>query len=929
MYELGIKYAMMPRTDNIERVDRMARRLHPVFFSFAGDTKEVAERLKGKFSDDLVYCYSRTGVDGDSFPAEILTEIRQCELFVIFWSSAYVASDQTRPWCRRELLTASRRLVSGNLAKVLLLQCDATPLTAVVVDPDTGELTDALRIVRDDWRAFSYPFKERAVEERLAHELAQLGELEHPILPRNDFQIQLRDTLTTRGRTKTPVVFVHGYHGSGRRTLIKTVMEVDFRHLTPYVLGLDNSEGPEDLLRLVWGQVLQKSVAEQRLMMKDIEERPDALARYYIQLGMQLAGMRGYLILANDDPIDVGEVVPHWVVELLSKLQSTVQPLVFLVVGRSLPSYMKKLIPDGGEVAVPSLEDSESTELVRMLVGAVDPLRPERWDPHIPTIVNAGGNNAKLLVDIVKVASRRASLDFLDRDAQAQVERFDERLQRVLDWGWSEIAADNGLVQLLDVLNLLGSTDISALEDIFSRERPKVGQWLYRLTQVGLVESLSESVYRVPRALARRINTFLAGAASRTQSHELLKRFARTVNVGTDEYGGVVLTNKIQAKLATDTEIEDDDLVFVTTAMLFRSGWQRYRLGQYSAALNLLRRAFEKINRVRDDSTRLEICRYFGLCAGREHSDRDVDAVCGYLARKHSFHYRFHDKVRSMELFIRAFALKSDSQFALALPRYEEGISLLPAGGVDIQRAQMMNEMIQCILRIEPVNFRRAKELGLSLCNLRETPNNIDVYLRALLGETYYSKEIEKKVVRENISQMNLWEQRLKAKCESSNMSFYLHRLIDRIEADAVDAVLSLSSVFPALDLTAAIAVAREGYTRYRDESLVWRRWDLMLLTELGRDWRKLHDEVSTYLIGAAPNRMARGNAVRVRLLTFDLTNEISRRTAYAELEKYRGDRTLPRSVAQDVKRQLDLGDQQHARVLDKFIKRGLRQYSD
>jgi tetratricopeptide (TPR) repeat protein len=510
-----------------------------------------------------------------------------------------------------------------------------------------------------------------------------------------------------------------------------------------------------------------------------------------------------------------------------------------------------------------------------------------------------------------------------------QVERFDERLQRILEWGWKEIAEDNGTVQLLDVLNLLGATDIAALEDIFEHDKAKVGEWLYRLTQVGLVEALSESVYRVPRAFARRLNTFLAGAASRTRSHELLKRFARAVEVGADEHGGVILTNRLQAKLATDTEIDESDIVFVTTAMLFRSGWQRYRLGQYSSALKLLRRAFGGIERVRDDSTKLEICRYYGLCSGREQSEGDVDAACRYLAQTQNFHHRFADKVRAMELFIRAFALKSDSQFALALPRYEEALTLLPAGGADIQRSQMMNEMIQCLLRVEPVDYGRAKALGFKLCQLRQTPNNIDVYLRALLGETYYSPGVGKKLVRENISTMKEWEARLKAKCESSNLSFYSHRVIDRMEADSIEAVLAVGAQFPALDLTAAIALSREAYGRYREESLVWRRWDLMLLTELGRDWNKLHQEASEYLKAAAPNRMARGNAARVKILTFDLSNEVEKRKAYAELEKYRNDKTLPRSVANDVRRQLDAGDLRHERVLEKFIKRGLRPYDE
>lgn len=907
----------------------MAKSLHPVFFSFAGDFKEMAERLKAKFADDLVYCYSRTGVDGDSFPVEILAELRQCELLVIFWSAAYVANDPRRPWCRRELTTGVRRLTSGSLKRVLLLQCDSTPLATEIVDPETGVSVDVLKAVRDDSRAFSHPVNLRAVEVRLANDLAQIGEIDHPILPRSDYQSQLRDTLASRGGKKTPVVFVNGYHGTGRRTLVSTVMGVDFKHLTPYTLGLDSADGPEDLLRLIWGEVLQKSMHEQRLMMKDIQSNPDALGRYYEQLGLHLASLRAYLILSNDDPLDVGEVVPHWVVELLSRLKPTVQPLVYLIVGRGLPAYMQKLVPEGGEVALPSLDDSEASELARMVIGAVDPMRPERWEPHIASIVGASGNNSKLLVDIVKVASRRANLDFLAHDAQIQAERFDERLQRVLEWGWREIESDKGLVQLLDVLNLLGSTDISALEDIFSSQKEQVGQWLYRLTQAGLVEALSESVYRVPRALARRLNTFLAGAASRTQSHDLLKRFARSVEIGVDEHGGVILTNRIQAKLATDTEIDEIDLVFVTTAMLFRSGWQRYRLGQYSAALKLLRRAFQGIEKVRDDSTKLEICRYYGLCAGREHLDDDVDAACGYLARSQNFHHRFKDKVRAMELFIRAFALKSDSQFALALPRYEEAIGLLPEGGADIQRSQMLNEMIQCILRTEPIDYRRAKELGAKLCAMRETPNNIDVYLRALLGQTYYSPGVAKKVGQANLREMTTWEERLKRKCESSNLSFYSHRLIDRMEADAVEAVLSTSAAFPALDLTAAIAVARDAYVRYQDESLVWRRWDLMLLTELGRDWRKLHEEASRYLNGSAPNRMARGNAARVRILTFDLSDEDQRRTAYAELDKYRRDRTVPKSVASDVKRQLDMGDQHRGRVLDKFLKRGLRPYDD
>lgn len=198
---------------------------HPVFFSFAGDAKPIAERLKSHFADDLVYMYARTGVDGDSFPVEILTELRQCAVFVVFWSEAYVADDSRRPWCRRELLTAVKRVAQKSLTRYLILQIDETPLDAPVIDPDTGESIDALKILRDDGRAFTYPIRERAAELRISSELAQLDQGNHPLLPRPMIERQLRGVLSTgNAYSKTPLVFVNGFHGSGRRTVVRSVM---------------------------------------------------------------------------------------------------------------------------------------------------------------------------------------------------------------------------------------------------------------------------------------------------------------------------------------------------------------------------------------------------------------------------------------------------------------------------------------------------------------------------------------------------------------------------------------------------------------------------------------------------------------------------------------------------------------------------------
>lgn len=899
---------------------------HPVFFSFAGDAKQLAARIKGHFADDLVYMYTRTGVDGDSFPAEILTEIRQCQIFVVFWSKAYVEHDARRPWCPRELITAASRIAQGSLNRFLIVQADPTPLEATIVDPDTGVSVDALKVLREDGRAFTYPLHERAIELRLSRELAQLDQCDHPVLPRLAHERQLRDALMTGNAfSKTPITFVTGFHGNGRRTLVRSVMGLDFRHLTEYTVSLDSADGPEDLLRVIWGDVLKRSVREQRKMMKEVEDKPEALQRYYSQLGKELVANRSYVVISKDETTDISEVVPFWVPAIFSAIAPAVQPLIFVIIGRGLPTPIQRLMPGIGEVPVPTLEDDESTQLVNMLISAIDPTRAARWRSHVGKITEAGAGNPKLLVDIVRVAAKRPSLDFLQRDAAMQASRFDEHVQRVVEWAWDEVKEATLAVQVLDVINLLNVVHLDTLHEIFKDDSEGVGDALYHLNQVGLVEHLTDSTYRIPRALARKLNIFVAGKLPRSKTNEYLRRFAQTVEVGPDEYGGVTLTNRIQAQLVTNQPIAEDDRVFITASMLFKAGWQRYRLAEYKSALPLLRRAFSMVDRVRDDATKIEITRFFGLAAGREQSGEDVEAACRFLSGNGNFHHRFGPKARAMELFLRGFALKCDSQFDRALPYYEEALELLPEGGInDVQRSQSLNEMIQCLLRVDPVDYNKAVALGRRLYSLRETPNNIDVLLRALLGQTYHDPDVKTETVQNNLAEIETLERKLSQKCEGSSLSFHVFRRIDRLEAQAVYEVLDGGLAYPSLDLTPIIAMCAEAYTKYGEEALLWRKWDLMLMTEVGRDWDKLHEEATRYLLQGSMNRMAKGNAVRIKILTQDLSIPENLRMARAELDKFRADGTLPKAVVADIRRQLDAGDQRNSRMLGKFT-RGLR----
>lgn len=892
---------------------------HPVFFSFAGDTKSIAETLKQRFADDLVYIYTRTGVDGESFPDEILEEIAQCDLFVVFWSAAYVEADERRPWCRRELITAARRVASGKLTRYLIIQADSTSFQTPINDPDTGDVVDALKDLRDDRRAFVQPLNIKAIEHRIAVELSQLSDGSLPTLHRPLYLKALRDALDTGTyESKTPIVFISGFHGSGRRTLVRSVMSSDFGHLTEFTMALDSADGPEDLLRLIWGTVLQKSIGEQRQLMKEVERNSAILDRHYKQLGPLLVERRAYVMLTKDELTDVNETVPYWVTQYLKLLSPTVQPLMFLAIPRPLPPHFRRALDHAQEVDLPTLEDEESARLVGMHIAARDPKRVGRWKEHIPYILDAGANSPKLLTDIVRLASRRPSLDFLRQDAALDVARFDERVAKLLDWAWIQVKDLPAHLLLLDILNTLTVAHYETLEEMFSQTGHEVGDTLYELVQFGLVEHLTESTYRIPAALRRKINFYLVNPEIRQQASAVLRRFAKVVPIGNDQFGGVSLTNVLQIRLDTDTPISPDDAVFVTAAMLFKAGWHKYRRTHYASALVLLRRAFLKLPLLKDEATKLEIARFYGLAAAREDADDDLAAVVRYLSNPSNFIPRTFERAKPTALFLQGFSLRLNQQFRDALEKFEQSLAELPeAHYTDQQRSTVMNEMVQCLLKLGKPDYVRAVDLAERVCFIRTTANNLDVLLRALVAQIFEDPEISQEQVDRNYQEVDRRELQLKEKCDGSHLSFYASRVIDRLEKEAMETVKTNDLPFGGLDLSKPIRICHDAFLEYQEEALLSRKWDLMLRTEVDRDWPSLHDEVSRYLEQGSLNRMGRGVAARIRILTFDMTNDTTSRLAYAELKKYRANRTIPNVVAIETKKRLDAGDRSKLRLLD------------
>jgi hypothetical protein len=883
---------------------------HPVFFSFANDSKVLAERVAARFSDDLVYMYARSGVDGVNFPEEILAEIAQCQIFVIFWSSSYVSGDPRRPWCRRELLTALTRYKNGTLTNFVIVQVDQTALDKTIEDPDTGLPVDALGPLREKFRAFTPPIDAKSLEIALGRELAKVPDLVLPELARPELLQQLRLTLDVGSlQTKTPLVIVSGFPGSGRSTLVRTLMNADYRHLNGHTIPLDSADGPEDFLQLIWGEVLQKTIKEQRSFLNAAKRNPTLLRNYFQQLSGDLVKRRKYVLIAKEELTDLSEVLPHWFVEFFALVKPAVQPLFFVLVPRTLPAGYRKFFEFAAEVHVPTLEDVESERLVNMHIAARDPNRVGRWADHISEIVRIGSNSPKLLVDVVRLAARRPSLEFLTQDAESAVARFDERVTQLVNWAWLQVRDQKHLVLVLDVLNTLTVAHYEALEDIFKDKDFAIGDALYELVQCGLVEHLNESTFRVPPAFRRKLNFYLVNPQIRIETDQLLKRFGKTINVGEDEFGGVALSNVLHVKLAMDVPLAEADLAFVTAGMLFKSGWQQYRKARTTAALGLFKRAFAMVETVRDESTKVEIARFYGLAAAREGALGEMQLATQYLAHPKNFSPRVSERAKSYAPFIRGFSHRLNQEAVEARDEYEDALQMLPEGGfTDQQRSVILNELVQCILKIQPVDYDRAVALAERSRALRGTTNSLDILLRALLAQTFDDPHLTREKFAENIAAIDRWEAELKLKCQQGNMSFYYARVAERNEREEYARVREGSLAFGVLNLANAIRTCEEGYLETGEHVLLTKKWDYMLRTEVGRNWKSLHEEASAFLQDSSHGRLTRGVASRIRILTFDLSDPRQAAEANAELSKGRASGLIPKAAAQDIRKKIELG---------------------
>ena len=861
--------------------------VHPVFISFASEDIENARKIGAAFPDDIVYLYERVGVEGANWPLEIEEEVRSCECFVVLWSKNYIVKE----WARREMALAAGRVRSNGLGVWVIIQLDDLPLETKCINPLTGNEEDMLAPFRAKYRSVAAPFRTQVAKRAIGNALARVRPTRLPKLPRLELQEQLRRAISIDYRYRTAILFVSGLNGNGRKTLIESVMENDYPHLTGYIVPLDAADGPEDLLMRLWLDVLMLGLEEARRRLTSANNDP---AKIYSMLNAavkEFAQIKAYLVITFDVPSEYVNSTPGWFRDALGKISSGFSPIIFVVLTRRVADNYVAAFTSAQSIFVHTLEENESRELAWRLVQAVDS-HPARWkDENIAYLAQVGGGSPELVKDISIMAAREPTLDFLEQKVNPVVERFSEYLS-----GWVSASLgglgetlDHGLL-VLKLVDRLGVADLQALKEIVGGNVASVGATLYVLRDSGLLEQLSDGIWRIPPLLRRRLNIHLTTWQLRETSDECLRKFADKPLHVQDEYGATYLVNALSAKITNDTKMSEEEASFVSVTMIFRAGLQSYRLGEYPKAYKIFRRAFERLENIRDEDTKIELIRYFSLSSIREK--HEWDAARNVLGTKFTGG-RFEHKAKSIKHFLIGFAARLDGEFEKACEEFKLAYENAKNGyWSDRQRAIILNEWVRAYLYTNDPDYSYAVSLARESCGINLTPFTQDVLVRTLIMRTYRQKNLADHEISRGFEDIEKEMSILERKCEQAGQDFHRLRKVDLREQEAFENKRDDND--RPLNLNRAIRAGREAYDHNPRHDTLVRIWQVTYLNEVDRDLNALHKEVQQFLDDNhhASNRH-KGHAAYYLITTTDVSTQSGKDEARRLLNQYR--KTLPK----------------------------------
>lgn len=805
--------------------------MHPVFLSMGGvrDTA-LASQVKAALPDGLVYMYTRNGEEGTSFRREIEAEVQSCKLFVVFWSDDYLASEHAK----LELATFKRSaesLDSGRELLVVQTSRKSPNIQKRWKNPINGKEEFTLGRWRLD-RAVAPDRDSIGIAEIMKRKLDSLGFSSAIIVQRPDIQSSIAAALDAGEFYKKEFVFISGSEGDGRRTAIKTYMEGS-KHLLPRFIPFDSVEGPEDVLERLLeysGEPLSKQVE----VIKSVNEGVLNPIKEFRKIIHQFRTTRNYLVLIMDrySGVDPSVGIPLWVSQAVEPFKRGHSPLIFFVTSNPVTDELLRHYPNAGRARIPGLDEIQMHELVFNL-SHVDPY-PSRWTAENRNLVaQISGSSPSLCQKVMKLTANEPNLQYLERIARTEEEKFSASLSGLLGYIVEKFKDSIPDLIAMQVVEKLGIVEKSTLDEIM--EMRQIGSYdLYGLLQYGVFEQLSDSLLRIPPLLQRRLGFVLWGVSRDIELDSVLQEFgARQVTLD-DGYGIVYMSNKAAASLRSLDETPAQVEPFITLSMLFKAGVEQYAQEGYEVAYSILRRAMGRLQRAPvyvDETTCIEIARYFGLAAARIRKNADVDTA-RELLKTRFLGSKKEKQALAMAAFLRGFMLRISGEHKDAIAEFEEADSILKnVTHAARQHGAVLTEISRAYLRLAPPRLDAAVRAAERAYERQDALHNLNSLVRAKIYRFAVSANDSGQ-----LREITRLLESLKKISVRAGREFHLVRSAD------LDLVLALqqckASGLP-LDLEKSIRLAEQAMVIRRSDQnqlYLWKLKSLHQLTDFSRD---------------------------------------------------------------------------------------------
>jgi hypothetical protein len=688
----------------------------PVFFSVSNTDVAFAEWIWDRLPSDLAFLYSKNGEDGVVLWDEISEKkLPKCSHIVVFWSKNFPKAGG----CVKELEQAAA-MVDAKAIYPLILRLDDYPITySDDLPADEKDVFSALNSLLNI-RTSSQNITQTDALDLVQRVIEPVLAPSHPELPRLEQAIALRERLGKDRFTLYPAVWLSGFNGVGRKTLVKEVC----RPLTPNGRAIEIEINEASLPKVVAQRLLAEGlqISEERRAAVEADESYDSSAKLG-EIIEQIFDAGHYTVIRHQRLVDENVSLPSWLDETINALKVGNRPKVFIL--SQLPIANDRRIrcqENMIDFRLPTLSEDETENLVEQLISHFDQ-EPNRWnDETIRHVAHAGGGTPDLVVKLVRMCCRFSDLSDISAIVRDDVHHMREAMTTYVRWAFDQLGDDIEAKRALLFLQDVSPCDPIDIAKFLATGKP-ILQILFKLTDYGLVERGEAGLYRLTPLLAKRLGRDLVQPQLLEQHRAAMKAFAESpIDLDGDEHGYARIESRIQAALLTDDAKLSNHLSnYVSAAHWFQAGVRLYHARHREAAYRLLKKAYEKRDAFRDVSKQ-ELLRYFGLSAIRNKKPDDANACINSLDAVHT--------TKPLATFLRAYQFDHDDDYYHAKQEYE--LALNQNTGRDARLEHIYRPLIRCILKLPPIDYVNAERHAKASMRVKET-----VFSKTALAKVY------------------------------------------------------------------------------------------------------------------------------------------------------------------------------------------------